>query len=150
MKEIHHPVVSGLPSDWQTKVWGRTRELIYSPFYSKYELEVTAGGYCSLHYHKARANRFNILSGLIEIIEMIGPFVQKIRLGPDNTYDVPSFVPHMFVVLKTGQMFEEYYPDRGGIVQRDDITRLVEGGRLDLDILQKLPYHILTNLNYDI
>jgi hypothetical protein len=30
-----------------------------------------------------------------------------------------------------GTMFEEYYSDRGGPVQRDDIVRLVLGGKVN-------------------
>jgi hypothetical protein len=38
-------------------------------------------------------------------------------------------------------IIEEYFSDRGGLVQRDDIVRLVEGGQTtDLDAL---PYSIL-------
>lgn len=143
MSETHHRAESETLVEWFHKIWGRTREIIDSPFYSKHMLEVKAGGYCSLHYHRARANRFYIISGLVEIIEMTGPFVRKTRLGPDNTYDIPSLVPHMFVVLKDGSMIEEYYADRGGVVQRDDIVRLVEGGLLPVDKLDKLPYCVL-------
>ncbi len=40
---------------WVDKAWGRTRELVDSEFYSKHELEVHVGGYCSIHYHRHRA-----------------------------------------------------------------------------------------------
>lgn len=125
--------------EWTRKVWGRTRELIDSPFYSKHELEVEAGGFCSLHYHRHRANRFLVVSGEIEVVEVFGPQVVRTRLGPENTYDVPSLVPHMFIVYRSGVVFEEYFSDRGGQVRRDDIVRLVEGSRYDLDKLSELP-----------
>jgi hypothetical protein len=102
MREIHHLAGFVMGVDWQEKVWGRTRELVDSPFYSKHALEVIVGTYCSLHYHRQRANRFIIFTGLIEIIEMYGPAVKKTKLGPDTAYDVPSLVPHMFVVHKNG------------------------------------------------
>lgn len=132
--------------EWVTKVWGRTKELVDSPFYSQHELEVVAGGYCSLHYHLDRANRFRVVSGLIEIVEMFGPVVSRRKLGPENTYDVPSLVPHMFIVLKDGVVFEEYYPDRGGEVRRDDIVRLIEGGKLDQARLGELPECLIPSL----
>jgi mannose-6-phosphate isomerase-like protein (cupin superfamily) len=124
---------------WAIKAWGRTRELVTSPYYSKHELRVVQGGYCSLHYHKERANRFIILSGLVEVVTMFGPFCERKLVGPDNSYDVPSLVPHMFIVRRTGVMIEEYYPDRGGKVRDSDIVRLVEGGRLDPKNLDSLP-----------
>lgn len=131
--------------EWVRKVWGRTKELVDSPFYSRHELEVVAGGYCSLHYHRERANRFRVVSGMIEIVEMFGPFVCRRKLGPENTYDVPSLVPHMFIVHKDGILYEEYFPDRGGTVRRDDIVRLVEGGQLDISQLGGLPECLLNH-----
>jgi hypothetical protein len=125
---------------WENKDWGRTREVISSPFYSRHELEVLAGGFCSIHYHRERANRFLIMEGVIEIVEFFGPRYARHQLGPDNTYDVPSLVPHMFIVHRTGTMIEEYYPDRGGKVIISDIVRLVEGGITeDLNELADLP-----------
>lgn len=125
--------------EWTRKVWGQTRELIDSPFYSKHELEVVAGGFCSLHYHRHRANRFLVVSGEIEVVEVFGPQVVRTRLGPENTYDVPSLVPHMFIVYRSGVVFEEYFSDRGGQVRRDDIVRLIEGSTRGLDQLSELP-----------
>lgn len=124
---------------WVTKIWGRTRELVDSPFYSKHELEVVVGGFCSIHYHRWRANRFTVVSGEIEVVEFYGPQLVRVRLGPENTYDVPSLVPHMFIVYRSGVVFEEYYSDRGGQVRRDDIVRLIEGSRRDPDQLSELP-----------
>lgn len=130
-------------SEWTDKCWGKTREVVDSPFYSKHELQVVAGGYCSVHYHEERANRFIVMSGLVEVIEMFGPSVKRTLLGPDNTHDVASLVPHMFAVHKDGEMIEEYFADRGGEVRRNDIIRIVEGGKVDVADLTKLPFSIL-------
>jgi len=131
---------------WTNKVWGKTRELIDTPFYSKHELQLIAKTYCSLHYHQHRANKFLVVSGQVEIIEMYGPHVVRTLLGPDNTHDVPSLVTHMFVVHKAGSMIEEYYGDRGGQVLCDDIIRIVEGGKMDVSDLSKLPWNIIKNM----
>lgn len=133
--------------DWQDKCWGETRELVDSPLYSKHELKIKVGGYCSLHFHVERANRFIVRTGLVEILEMFGPQVRRTILGPDNTYDVASLVPHMFAVRKDGEMIEEYFADRGGTVRRNDITRIVEGGMLDdPDKINDLPFSILRDV----
>jgi len=126
--------------EWNQKIWGRTRELIYTPFYAKHELEVVAGGYCSLHYHENRANRFHVGTAQIQVITMYGPIVERITLGPDNVFDVPSLVPHLFCVLRAGSVVEEYFPDRAGQVLRDDIVRIFEGGQIPVHELCKLPY----------
>src|SRR4051794_38305828 len=129
-------------SEWQNKIWGTTRELVNSIFYSKYELNINVGSYCSLHYHRERANKFHVISGMVAIVEMFGPDCNRIILRPDNTYIVPSLVPHMFIVYKSGVMFEEYFPDRGGTVKNDDIVRIVEGGRSDISLLDMLPHSL--------
>lgn len=133
---------------WVDKVWGRTKELEDSPVYSRHELEVVAGGYCSLHFHRHRSNRFLITAGLVEIVEFFGPFVVRTRLGPENIYDVPSLVPHMFIVYESGAMLEEYFSDRGGRVCRDDIVRLVEGGKIDVSKLAELPACLFSQASF--
>lgn len=125
------------------KVWGVTNEIQSSDFYSKHELLLASGGYCSLHYHKHRANRFIVISGVIEIIEMYGPLVYKKRLCSGDQYDVPSLVPHMFVVYEGGNIIEEYYSDRGGKVDSDDIVRIINGGMKPISELADLPSSII-------
>jgi len=133
-------------SEWIDKCWGKTRELVNSPFYSRHELDVVANGYCSLHYHKHRANRFVVESATIQVIEMFGPSSKKTILGPGATYDVPSLVPHMFVVHRSGTVIEEYFSDRGGEINIDDITRIVEGGTVKALEIEKLPHPILQDI----
>lgn len=70
---------------------------------------------------------------------MLGPFVSRRELKPGDIYDVPSMMPHMFIVHGGGVLYEEYFPDRGGTVWRDDIVRLIEGGRLEISKLSGLP-----------
>jgi hypothetical protein len=112
---------------WETKVWGRTRELSFCSTFSKHELEVVAGGYCSLHLHRDRANRFIVKSGIIDVVELYGAHYKTTMLLPGASYEVPSLIPHFFVVHQTGVVYEEYFPDRGGEVKREDILRVVEG-----------------------
>ncbi len=87
-----------------------------------------------------------VVSGTIEIVEFYATRLVRTLLGPENTYDVPSLVPHMFVVHKNGTLFEEYYSDRGGPVCRDDIVRLIEGGAKDVALLNELPLCLLRQL----
>lgn len=132
-------------SDWVDKCWGKTRELVDSPFYSKHELELEIGGYCSLHYHRHRANRFHVVSAQVVVVELYAVDAVRTMLGPDNKYDVPSLVPHLFLVYKPGVMIEEYFSDRGGPVERDDIIRIFEGGKVDdVKKLDALPLSILS------
>lgn len=116
--------------EWQEKVWGRTRIEAESPFYQLHRLEVIEGGFCSIHYHEHRANRFRVLSGEIEVIEWFADITKAVRLTAGNIHDVPSLVVHQFRVLRSGEVIEEYWPDRLGqhSVETSDIIRITEGG----------------------
>lgn len=117
--------------DWETKAWGRTRRLIGSELFERHELEVNRGGFCSVHWHAERANRFIVLTGEIHVFAFYGWHVERHELGPDNILDIPSLVPHIFQVISDGRVLEDYWPDRGGRVRSDDIHRLVSGGRIE-------------------
>lgn len=131
---------------WCDKAWGKTREIIHSDFYSKHELLVETGGYCSLHYHHHRANRFVMVSGVVEIVELYGPQCVRTKIDAGAVHEVASLVPHMFIVWESGVMIEEYYSDRKGKVLRDDIVRLVEGGRAAPEALVTLPFSLYQGL----
>lgn len=132
--------------EWVHKVWGKTREIINTPYYMKHELHLIEGSYCSLHYHQYRANRFIIISGSITIVEVYGPWIKHTLLNAGDVYSVPSMVVHMFAVNKRGIMYEEYFGDRNNIINADDIIRIIEGGKIDINQICDLP----TNLNYKI
>lgn len=121
---------------WETKVWGRTRPIIETEFFSRHELTLEAGGYCSFHWHKERANRFQVLEGYVRIVEVIGSQYLETTLGPGGIHTVASLVAHQFQVLQPGWMLEDYWPDRGGEVRNDDIVRLSVGGKVDVELLQ--------------
>jgi len=146
MSEILHQ--PGPRGDWTDKVWGRTKSLVNTIFYSKHMLETETGGYCSLHYHTARANRFRLISGSVQIVALYGPVVSRVMLSDEGEWaDVPSFVPHMFIVYEGGEMLEEYFPDRGGHVRDSDIVRMFEGGKLPVEDLRFLPAKLYNKIN---
>lgn len=116
---------------WDVKAWGETRCLINTSLYSQHELMLNEGGFCSFHYHVGRANRFFLKAGMVRLVWCYGWEIHSVVLMPENNFDIPSRVPHQFQVLKTGRMIEEYYPDRGGKVQNDDIIRLTKGNKID-------------------
>ncbi len=139
----HHPSVRPMSVDkpqskpriasvweWQDKAWGRTRKEVESSLFSRHRLEVIKGGFCSVHYHEERANRFIVRTGSIIVVEFFAWRWRRTILGPDNLYDVASLVPHMFQVVKDGVVLEDYWADRGGEVRDSDISRLIEGGRV--------------------
>lgn len=120
-------------AEWEDKCWGRTRCVVSSPFYSRHELEVVAGGYCSFHYHQNRGNRFIVPMGSEVIVRVVQAFGWKlytsvVRWGRVISLDIPALVPHQFQVERSGALIEEYWSDRMGEVEDEDIDRLSVGG----------------------
>lgn len=115
---------------WQEKIWGRTRCSLDSLVYSKHELELKAGTFCSVHYHRFRGNKFVLFQGSVRIVWSYAWKIESKTLKPGDALHIPSLVVHQFQVLEDGVMTEEYYPERGGKVEHGDIVRLCEGGSL--------------------
>ena len=129
--------------EWEVKpAWGRTRCTHDSPLYSRHELEVEAGGTCSVHYHRHRGNRFFVVSGSIAVVEYFAWEAERTILTAGNTLDVPALVVHQFQVIQSGACVEEYWPDRGP-VRNDDIVRLCEGRRWKVEELADAPAELL-------
>ena len=120
-------------SDWEAKVWGKTRCEVESEFYSKHRLVIEPGTYCSWHYHQQRANRFVVEKGIVEVAVLMGPKLITSIITEDQTFDVPSLVVHQFRCHERSLVIEEYWPDRGGKVENSDIVRLMQGGKLGED-----------------
>lgn len=112
---------------WERKVWGWTAPVVETVRFSLHFLHGEAGGYCSIHRHRERTNRFYIRSGAI-IVRTWGPHSEVI-LEAGEALDVAAGILHQFEVLETASLWEAYLPARpGATVSADDIERLVEGG----------------------
>jgi len=129
-------------SSWEDKFWGRTRCLHESDLHSLHELELKAGGYCSIHYHEDRANRFIVRSGIIAIVTFHAWKIDRKILTNGNTLDVRSGIVHQFQVLEDGEAIEEYFPD-GSSVRNDDIIRLCQGGMSKVEHLDDLAHRLM-------
>jgi hypothetical protein len=123
---------------WEPKPWGKTKILEDSIYYSKHELIINQGGYCSLHYHTQKANKFILISGDVHIVELFGPQICETKLEINKPYSVASLVPHFFAAYTDSEMIEVYYPDRCGQLSHSDIIRLTEGGNCAIDKLMTI------------
>ena len=129
----------------EQKIWGTTTVTASSEIYSSHTLKIEKGGYCSIHYHKYRSNKFTVISGKLLIAMWYGPHIEKVILSTIfPIFKIPSLVPHMFIALENSETIEEYYPDRNEAVQQEDITRLTEGGKLTGDIFHSVKDNITT------
>ena len=118
------------------KCWGTTRCTKDGPAFAVHELELLAGGFCSIHYHRERANRFLVKEGLVRVVFCYGWKVEHVLIKKNESYEVPSLVVHQFQVLEAGSMTEVYWADRNGTVANDDIIRLTEGDLTDPEIIK--------------
>lgn len=134
------------PDKLEVKAWGVTWPVFEGDTYSRYALECRAGGYSSLHYHEQRANRFTIERGTILIWQAFGPCVTSHTITDGGQFSVPSLVVHGFAVLEDAEVVEEYWPDRGGRVERSDIIRLCHGGTADPESLPGLATELLRRI----
>ncbi len=132
-------------SEWIQKCWGRVRHVFNEDGFSFSELEVIAGQRSSIHFHRERANTFQVVDAeiIVETFKKVvfredwirqpfdPPDVAKckaslLRIG--DCFSIPSLIWHRFRTLRPGKVLELYYPDRGGTVRLDDIERFDKGG----------------------
>lgn len=117
--------------EWETKDWGRTRCQYQTLHYSRHELELLTGGYCSVHYHGGRSNLFHVIRGKVRVVVAYGWQITYRDLGPHDTMSVRAHAVHQFQVLEGGICIEDYLPDGPhGVADVGDIHRLSVGGRL--------------------
>jgi len=112
----------------ETKAWGSVKHAFSLGQCAVSVLDVKAGGYSSRHYHRARVNRFLVVSGAIEVVEYdpTGRYeIRRRRLEADDVADVDAGTVHRFEVKQPGVVVEIYYP---ADVKQDDIERLDVGG----------------------
>lgn len=147
-----------LPGPWEEKAWGLTRIVDFNQVYQKHELLATSGGYCSLHYHKYKANYFKVCLGVVDIQVIKDHYIKTYRLNAGDRLYIPKLVPHIFLIYEDCHMFEEYYYD-GKLLDdiseshdinkphnitdhsmSDDIERLFIGGKTNVT---QLPFILL-------
>lgn len=112
----------------EQKAWGTALHIFNNPNVAVSVLTTVAGGYSSKHWHKARVNRFVVLSGAIDVIEYDPKGRTELHRQPmksGDLFDVQPGVVHRFEVRESGQVIEVYWPAE---VRLDDITRLDTGG----------------------
>lgn len=118
-------------SQWEQKVWGRTRRLFRTPQMSTHELILeTPGSFCSIHYHQYRENLFSILAGSVNVVVREDGKDILHHLIEGMTLSVPARVLHQFQVINSALLLEAYVPESGFSYDIDDcdIFRQHSGG----------------------
>jgi len=114
----------------QGKVWGTTKLLFRMNGVSCWELHAVKGGYCSLHRHRHRWNRFVVLSGELVVQQHVedgdgGTNVDESVVQAGGVTDVPPGVMHMFEAKDDSAVLEFYWTE----LDDGDIERFTTGGR---------------------
>lgn len=118
-------------AEWEDKVWGRVMHVFSSPHAAVSLLETNKGFRCSLHHHVHRINQFTVTEGiiLVEEYEKLPVdnkefiLVDRIRLDQGDVHIVQAGVWHLFRVLESGSIVENYWSQNGGEVSISDIVR---------------------------
>lgn len=108
----------------QGKVWGQTRCIFASPFCSVHRIVGRARGFCSVHKHAHKWNRFYVEHGALRIRQWRGlPDETIIRTG--ELCDIPPGITHQFEVVEDGSVaYEIYWVE----LDESDIERATQGG----------------------
>lgn len=110
----------------QGKVWGTTQLGFAYNGTEAHGIVVTKGGYCSRHSHRTKWNRFQVLSGQLEVLLFrTETEYDKTIIGAGQITDVPPGIVHAFEALEDTIAVEYYWT----VLDTEDIDRHgTEGG----------------------
>lgn len=132
--------------NWTDKCWGKTRLSKKSINMLTYELLLVEKTYCSIHYHNNRVNRFILKSGNVSVVTFINGSYNITELNVDKPFEVDQKVKHMFVVVNSGYMIEEYFNRTGDLVEEEDIVRICVGGVNEFSDVVSLVRHLMRSV----
>lgn len=123
------------PGRWNRKPWGWTRRVVSSPQMELHELVIEPGGFCSIHYHERKIQQLTVVSGelILRGCNTTGKTEQEWIVRPGMVMAVMANVRHQFESRTGAVCVEQYGPICGGTVDPNDIVRLSEGGKRDIN-----------------
>ena len=113
------------------KPWGRCIPVAVNQICQFDRLEIKAGGYSSLHFHRKKINQFVVESGRLQIYSLDGDqiSVTTLRPGDGTILDAGSRNTHQFCAPVDCLLHEFYWqvPEEAPI-EREEIVRLTPNG----------------------
>jgi mannose-6-phosphate isomerase-like protein (cupin superfamily) len=115
--------------DVQGKLWGHTRPLFCKNNVEVHDITIVKGGYCSMHKHHSKFNRFVVRRGKLKVTirknygHDILDDVTILLAGESCTVNPGDY--HMFEALEETEALEIYWVT----LNESDIERLTHGGR---------------------
>lgn len=131
--------MDGYTTHVEDKPWGSTRR-VYQDDAAGWWVDhatIYPGGFSSIHKHQHAVNKFQIVSGPLEI-RVFGNGLTPterpthiVRLSTGQAHEVPAGHWHQFMARGPVQLIEVYWktPGDAAVYQIPDITRSTTGGR---------------------
>jgi len=107
------------------KVWGRRERILLTDTSEIDLLYIKRDCFCSLHCHRRKINRFNVISGEVRIESEYG----SVTLKAGQSFEVRPILKHRFFAVEDSVMIESAYVENG-VIDADDIERESQGGRM--------------------
>lgn len=110
------------------KLWGKTQLVHQSAMVEIHRIEVVRGGYCSIHQHRQKANKFFVESGKLRVTRFpsSGHLCRDEILHTGDSLTVAAGELHQFEAVEPTVAFEIYWADRS--IDPGDIVRYSQGG----------------------
>ena len=114
----------------QGKLWGQTQLVFCYNGIECHNLVIVKNGFCSIHKHVNKWNRFLIVTGTLEVAqwgtdeESTNSRSDITVLKPGEICDVPPGVYHQFTATEDSCVIEMYWT----VLDGEDISRLTKGG----------------------
>lgn len=109
----------------QGKYWGETTKIYTGENCEVHYLNIKAGGFCSIHLHQTKWNRFYVISGTLKISIFRDGDKEEVYLSDGEITDIPPGVQHQFFAPNNCRCLEVYWTDA---LDPNDITRFSVGG----------------------
>jgi quercetin dioxygenase-like cupin family protein len=105
------------------KIWGLRKRLLLTKTAEIDLLHIKKNGFCSLHNHKYKVNKFIVLKGEIKLESEYG----TVLLAKGESFEIRPPLKHRFIALEDSRVIEIAYVESGKI-DPNDIIREKQGG----------------------
>lgn len=121
--------------NWIKKDWGKAFPLYKDDQVRIVRIEIERAWVCSLHHHKDCDNTFQVVSGMLEVIEYPGDgYARYYTLHGDSPpHVVRAGMNHRFRSHSKVVCIETYTARPGAKIDENDIVRLEPGKRVSLE-----------------
>lgn len=117
------------------KLWGYAYNLYQDAQYRVVRVVIHKGWQCSLHKHHSCDNTFQVVSGILHVVEYPETKYERVTVlhGASECKTVKAGIPHCFRSITEVIALETYRALPGKACDENDIERHKEGCKLNVD-----------------